>query len=59
MSDVLATILRACLVVLSCSHSGQGRILKGDGVVGIARASLAAGARSVWVTLWGWMTNLP
>ena len=59
MSDVLATNLRARLVVLSCSHSGRGRIMKGEGVVGIARAFLAAGARSVWVTLWGWMTKLP
>ena len=39
-------------MVLSCNHSGRGRILKGEGVVGIARAFLAAGARSVLVTLW-------
>ena len=52
MSDVQAADLRARLVVLSCCHSGRGRILKGEGVVGIARAFLAAGARSVLVTLW-------
>ena len=52
MSDVQAANLRACLVVLSCCHSGRGRILKGEGVVGIARAFLAAGARCVLVTLW-------
>ena len=52
MSDVQAANLRACLVVVSCFHSGRGRILKGEGVVGIARAFLAAGARSVLVTLW-------
>ena len=52
MSDVQAANLRCRLVVLSCCHSGRGRILKGDGVVGIARAFLAAGARSVLVTLW-------
>ena len=52
MSDVQAANLRASLVVLSCCHSGQGKILKGEGVVGIARAFLAAGARSVLVSLW-------
>ena len=52
MSDVQAANLRARLVVLSCCHSGRGRVLKGEGVVGIARAFLAAGARSVLVALW-------
>ena len=52
ISDVQAANLRARLVVLSCCHSGRGRVLKGEGVVGIARAFLAAGARSVLVTLW-------
>ena len=52
MSDVQAANLRARLVVLSCCHSGRGKILKGEGVVGIARAFLAAGARSVLVSLW-------
>ena len=52
MSDVQEANLRARLVVLSCCHSGRGRISKGEGVVGIARAFLAAGARSVLVALW-------
>ncbi|XP_067024119.1 tetratricopeptide repeat protein 28-like [Acropora muricata] len=52
MSDVQAANLRARLVVLSSCHSGRGRISKGEGVVGIARAFLAAGARSVLVALW-------
>ena len=52
MSDVQAANIRARLVVLSCCHSGQGRMLMGEGVVGIARAFLAAGARSVLVALW-------
>ena len=52
MSDVQAANLRARLVVLSCCHSGRGRILKGEGVVGIARAFLAAGALSVLISLW-------
>ena len=52
MSDVQAANHRARLVVLSCCHSGRGRVFKGEGVVGIARAFLAAGARSVLVALW-------
>ena len=52
MSDVQAGNVRARLVVLSCCHGGRGRILKSEGVVGIARAFLAAGARSVLVALW-------
>ena len=52
ISNVQGAILRARLVVLSCCHSGRGRILKGEGVVGIARAFLTAGARFVLVALW-------
>ncbi|XP_068726251.1 tetratricopeptide repeat protein 28-like [Montipora capricornis] len=51
MSDVYAVRLQARLVVLSCCHSGQGEV-KSEGVVGIARAFLCAGARSVLVSLW-------
>ena len=51
MSDVQAVRLRARLVVLSCCHSGRGEV-KAEGVVGIARAFLCAGARSVLVSLW-------
>ena len=49
--DVLAVQIRARLVVLSCCHSARGEI-KAKGVVGIARAFLGAGARSVLVSLW-------
>ena len=51
IADVQAVQLRARLVVLSCCHSGQGEI-KAEGVMGIARAFLGAGARSVLVSLW-------
>ncbi len=37
--------------MLSCCHSGQGEV-KAEGAVGIARAFLGAGARSVLVSLW-------
>ena len=52
MFDVRAANLRAHLVVLSCYHRGRGRLLKGKVVVGIGRAFLAAGARSVLTSLW-------
>ena len=51
MEDVLKAKLRAKLVVLSCCHTGKGKICA-EGVVGIARAFLGAGARSVIASLW-------
>ena len=51
MKDVLKAQIRARLVVLSCCHSARGEI-NAEGVVGIARAFLGAGARSVLVSLW-------
>ena len=51
MSDIQAAELRARLVVLSCCHSGKGEV-NSEGVVGMARAFLFAGARSVLVSLW-------
>ena len=51
MSDIQAVRLRARLVVLSCPYSGQGQV-SSEGVVGMARAFLFAGARSVLATLW-------
>ena len=51
MEDVLNSNLQAKMVVLSCCHSGRGKI-KAEGVVGIARAFLGAGAQSVLASLW-------
>ena len=51
IADIQAVKLRARLVVLSCCHSGQGPV-SSEGVVGMARAFLFAGARSVLATLW-------
>ena len=51
MSDILKVQLRAKLVVLSCYHSAHGQT-KAEGAVGIARAFLGSGARSVLVALW-------
>ena len=51
MSEISQVQLRAKLVVLSCCHSGRGHI-QFEGVVGIARAFLGSGARSVLVAQW-------
>ena len=51
MSDLQGVRLRTELVVLSSCHSGRGDLVS-EGVVGIARAFLAAGARCVLVSLW-------
>ena len=51
MDDISQVQVRAKLVVLSCSHSAQGQV-RAEGVVGIARAFLGSGARSVLVALW-------
>ena len=37
---------------LSCCHSARGEIKKAEGAVGIARAFLGSGARTVLVSLW-------
>ncbi|XP_078373239.1 tetratricopeptide repeat protein 28-like [Oculina patagonica] len=51
MLDISQVQLQAKLVVLSCCHSGKGQI-RAEGVVGIARAFLGSGARSVLAALW-------
>ena len=51
MSDISKVQLRAKLVALSCCHSAHG-LTKAEGAVGIARAFLGSGARSVLVALW-------
>ena len=51
MSEISKVQLRAKLVVLSCCHSANGQV-RAEGVVGIARAFLGSGARSVLVALW-------
>ena len=48
-ADISRVKVRAKLVVLSCFHSGQ---IRAEGVIGIARAFLGSGARSVLVAMW-------
>ena len=50
MDDISQVQLRAKLVVLSFCRSAQGQV-RAEGVVGIARAFLGSGARSVLVAL--------
>lgn len=50
-TDIASLSLRARLVVLSCCQTAQGDI-RAEGVVGIARSFLGAGASAVVVTLW-------
>ncbi|RMX41717.1 hypothetical protein pdam_00025262 [Pocillopora damicornis] len=51
MADISKTQLRAKLVVLSCCHSARGQI-RTEGVIGLARAFLGSGARSVLAARW-------
>ena len=51
MAEISQVCLTAKLVVLSCCHSADGQI-RSEGVVGIVRAFLGSGARSVLVALW-------
>jgi len=44
--------LNADLVVLSACNTGLGRLWSGDGMIGLNWAFLAAGARTLCVTLW-------
>ena len=52
MNDIAQVGIRAKLVVLSCCHSARGKTSIAEGVVGIARAFLGSGARSVLMSLW-------
>ena len=51
MAEISQVRLAAKLVVLSCCHSASGQI-RAEGIVGIAQAFLASGARAVLAALW-------
>lgn len=51
MKDAYLLQLQAELVVLSCCESGLGKLIKGEGMMGMNRGFLYAGAKNVVFTL--------
>ncbi len=50
--EVAGVSMRCELVTLSACDTGRGRKLRGEGVLGLARAFFAAGADTVCVSMW-------
>jgi CHAT domain-containing protein len=52
LSDILDLKLNADLVVLSACSTGLGQLKDGEGIIGLTRGFMSAGASSVLVSLW-------
>ncbi|MFO0934525.1 MAG: CHAT domain-containing tetratricopeptide repeat protein [Planctomycetota bacterium] len=50
--EVLRMDLRADLAVLSACETGRGKVVSGEGIVGLTRAFMFAGSPSVLCSLW-------
>jgi CHAT domain-containing protein len=52
LSEISELDLDCDIVVLSSCQTARGQLLSGEGIIGLSRAFLHAGARSVVVSLW-------